>query len=182
MIVLTASLSLLGGAAIGWFAARNRAEKDPLRKHPVGMEEQDPYRLRDTVFTSGEHQLFSALSAILPTGYELFAKVRFGDLLDVTYGAGDRPEAYSRVMSKGLDFIICNDESHPMLAICLGETADSDRSERRYREFIDRVCAKVGLPLERLPVRAEYSVDELRQKVARYFQPQAMLAPQRVAA
>lgn len=182
MIFLTASLGLISGTAIGWFAARHRAEKDPLRKHPAGMEEQDPYRLRDTVFTSSEHHLFATLTALLPAGHELFAKVRFGDLLDVTYGAGDRPEAYSRVMSKGLDYIVCDAASRPVLAICLGETADSDRSERRNREFIDRVCAKVGLPLERLPIRAEYSLEELRQKLASYFPLQAMQVPQQAAA
>ena len=181
MIFLT-TVSLISGTAIGWFAARHRAEKDPLRKHPAGMEEQDPYRLRDTVFTSSEHHLFATLTALLPAGHELFAKVRFGDLLDVTYGAGDRPEAYSRVMSKGLDYIVCDAASRPVLAICLGETTDSDRSERRYREFIDRVCAKVGLPLERLPIRAEYSPEELRQRLASYFQPQAVGVPQQMAA
>lgn len=182
MIFLTTSLGLAAGAAIGWFAARRHAERDTLRKHPIGMEERYPYRLRDAVFTGTEHQLFEALSTLLPAGYELFTKVRFGDLLDVTYGAGDRPDAYSRVMSKGLDFLICNADGRPMLAICLGETADSDRSERRYREFIDRVCAKVGLPLERLPIRTEYSQEELGTKVARYFHPRAMDELRRVAA
>ncbi len=182
MIFLTASLAVVAGTGIGWFAARSRAEKYSLRKHPAGMEERYPYRLRDALFTGSEHHLFHALSALMPDGCALFPKVRFGDLLDVTYGAGDRPEAYARVMSKGIDFLICDAKSRPVLAIALGETADSDRSERRYREFIDRVCAKVGLPLERLAIREEYSHDELRMKVARYFHPQAMEAPRRVAA
>ncbi len=176
MIFLTTSLGLTAGAAIGWFSACRRAERATLRKHPIGMKERYPYRLRDAVFTSTERQLFGVLSTLVPAGYELFTKVRFGDLLDVTYGAGDRPEAYSRVMFKGLDFLICDVNGRPVLAICLGETAGSGRSERRYREFIDRVCAKVGLPLERLPIRTEYSQEDLRMRMARYFQPRAMEA------
>ena len=91
MIDLYIIPALLAGLGIGWLARpRGKQAEDPIRKHPPGMEESDPYRLCESVFTGAEAAFFNTLKPLVPHGHTLLAKVRFADILTVTYGAGDR--------------------------------------------------------------------------------------------
>lgn len=160
-------LGIAAGFAAGWFY-RDRAAGDPIRKHPRGMEENDPYRLCERVLTTPEAVFLEALQAILPAEHHVLTKVRLSDVLNVSYGAGDRGEAHARVNGKRLDFVVCDRTHAPILAILLGEPDD-----RRNREFIERVCAKVGLPLERIAAQPAYPESQMRGLAERMFQKMA---------
>lgn len=164
MTALYIILTLVAGAGIGWWLARllDTRNEDPIRKHPSGMEESDPYRLCETVFTSAESAFFNTLLPLIPQGHTLLAKIRFADLLAVTYGAGDRGLAHARAGSRSIDFLICDPKHHPRLAITLGEGDDP-----RSREFIQRVCEKIGLTTIRVPAQQRYLVEEMSALIAR---------------
>jgi hypothetical protein len=167
MSALYVFIGLLIGSALGWFAAqwwRRQAGRDPIRKHPRGMEEKDPYRLNPAVLTRTEDACYRALLAVVSPEHTVLAKVRLADLLQVNYGAGDRAEAHARIGNKSLAFLICDHSLAPKLAVSLVPAA-GDRTELQLAEFIERVCAKVGLPLITLPVTAAYPADEIRQSV-----------------
>jgi hypothetical protein len=170
MPVTFLTLGALLGLPAGWLLAqwmRARANRDPLRKHPRGMEEKDPYRLNPAILTRPEAACYQALSSVLPPDHVLFVKVRFADLLQVTYGAADRAVAHAKIGNKVLDFVVCDAALAPKAAISL-VPATVSRAESQTAEFISRVCAKTGLPLIQLPIAAEYSADE----IARVLHPQ----------
>lgn len=167
MIALYVLLAAAAGTATGWWW-RDRRSGDPIRKHPRGMDERDPYRLCERVLTTPEAQFFESLHAVIPDGFHVLTKVRLSDVLNVSYGAGDRGEAHARINSKRLDFVVCDRAHLPVLAILLGEPDD-----RRNREFIERICDKVGLRVETVAAQPAYSfgqvqalTERLEQKVA----------------
>ena len=168
MPALYVSIGLLFGSALGWFGAqwwRRYALRDPIRKHPRGMEEKDPYRLNPAVVTRTEDACYRALLTVVSPEYTVLTKVRMADLLQVNYGAGDRAEAHARIGNKSLAFLVCDHSLAPKLAITM-VPAEADRTEAQTAEFITRVCAKVGLPIVTLPVAADYPADVIRQAVA----------------
>jgi len=164
MIALYFLLGAGAGVAFGWWL-RDRQSGDPIRKHPRGMEEEDPYRLRERVLTTPEAIFLESLQAVLPEGYHVLAKVRLAEVLNVSYGAADRGEAHARVNGKWLDFVVCDAAHAPVLAVLLGEYED-----RRHREFIERICSKVGLPLERVSAQPAYPESQMRGFSERMFQ------------
>lgn len=126
------------------------------------MEESDPYRLCETIFTSAETAFFNTLRPLLPQGHTLLAKIRFADILAVTYGAGDRGLAHARAGSRRMDFLICDSAHVPRLAIILGESDDA-----KSRDFIQRVCEKIGLTMIRIPARQHYAAEEMSALLSR---------------
>jgi hypothetical protein len=167
MIAIYVILAAAAGIAVGWYW-RDRKSGDPIRKHPRGMEENDPYRLCERVLTTPEAVFLESLQAILPAGHHVLTKVRLSEVLNVSYGAGDRGEAHARVSGKRLDFVVCDGTHTPILAILLGEQDD-----RKTREFIERVCAKVGLSLERIAAQPAYPDSQMRSLGERMFQKMA---------
>lgn len=168
--VLCLSLGLAIGGAAGWFIARSRAAKasaDPIPKHPPGVEEKLPYSLRPSLLTNGERAFYDVLCSVLPDDYSVMLKVRLGDVVNVTYGAGNRQTAYGQVCSKSLDFVIANSELTPVVAIELVE-GNNDRNTARTREFVGGVLEKVGIPLESIPLRPHYEESELRAHIAKH--------------
>ena len=164
------TLGLAIGGVAGWFFARAKAGKasaDPIPKHPPGMEENEPYSLRVSVLTSGERAFFEVLRGVLPDEYSIFLKVRLGDLVNVTYGAGSRQAAYAQVCSKSLDFVICNTALSPVVAINLVD-GSLGRNATQTRESIERVLAKVALPIEHIPLRPSYDEAEMRQHITKH--------------
>lgn len=169
---VTYAAIMAGCTAIGWGAARlfgkGKKPADPIRKHPPGMEEPDPYRLCGAVLTPPEKAFYHALLGIVPVGGAVFAKVRLADLLHVSYGAGDRADARARIGNKSLDFVVCDGSLLPRVAICLDEGTD-DRERLRAREFVTRVCEKAGLRIERFPLQPEYPAGEISERIARHL-------------
>src|SRR5262245_52413408 len=123
MTALYIVLGVLAGFGLGWWLY-GRRRGDPIRKHPRGMEENDPYRLCERVLTTTEAAFLGSLQAALPPGFHVLSKVRLADVLNVSYGAGDRGEAHARVNGKRLDFVVCDAAHLPVLAILFGESED----------------------------------------------------------
>jgi hypothetical protein len=170
LIWLTLGLAI--GAATSWLLTRANAQKapaDPIPKHPPGMEEKEPYSLRSAILTPGERSFYEVMRSVLPSDYTVLMKVRLGDIVNVTYGARNRQEAYSHVCSKSLDFVICDSLLSPVVAVEIVD-GGSDRSVQRNREFVDRVLAKIQLPIERIPLRPEYEISELRAFFAKHIE------------
>ncbi len=164
MIALYLLLAAGAGLAAGWWL-RDRQSGDPIRKHPRGMEEEDPYRLCERVLTTPEAIFLESLQAVLPQGYHVLAKVRLAEVLNVSYGAADRGEAHARISGKWLDFVVCDAAHAPVLAVLLGEPDD-----RRNREFVERICTKVGLALECIPAQPAYPATQMDRLAERMFQ------------
>ncbi len=163
------------GSATSWFFLRGkaaRASADPIPKHPRGMEEKNPYSLRPSILTPGERSFYNVLVSILPESHSVFLKVRLGDLVNVTYGAKNRQEAHARACSKSLDFVVCDGNLLPIVAVELVD-GSPDRSSERTRDFVASVLEKASLAIEHIPLQQGYLESELRTLFSRHLPLQA---------
>jgi len=57
-----------------------------------------------------ERSFLGALEKVVGNGYQIFAKVRLADIVEVNQGLSSsaRQSAFNRISRKHLDFVICN--------------------------------------------------------------------------
>ena len=110
------------------------------------------YERTERFLSFAESAFLRALRAAVADEYEIFAKVRLLDLLNMKAGEG-RQAAFNRVQAKQLDFLLCErGTSRPVLAIELDDSSHQ-RSDRRARDaFVEEVLEVIGLPALRVPV------------------------------
>ena len=92
--------------------------------------------------------------------------VRLADLVYIERGTEKRQSYFNRIQSKHIDFVLCDrNDIKPILAIELDDSSHR-RADRIARdEFVDNALAQAGLPLLRVPVRANYDPAELRNQI-----------------
>ena len=120
-----------------------------------------PYTRTDCFFSPAEASFFAALRVALAEEYEIFAKVRLLDVLNVKPGQGWQA-AFNRVQSKHIDFLLCDRAtSRPVLVIELDDSSHQ-RADRKTRDaFLDKALEVVGLPVLHVPVTRAYDPREL---------------------
>ncbi len=129
---------------------------------PVSM-----YRARRTVLYRTEKALFYELGRQLPAGYYVFPKMRTADIVETQNGKG-----YfflrNKILPKHVDFVVCDGEFKPVLAIELNGSSRElpERAERD--ELMRTVFLAAGLPLEFIRVGEEYA-DVVREIFARHL-------------
>jgi hypothetical protein len=125
-----------------------------------------PYRRKDTLLTAAERSFYGVLQQATANDLDIFAKVRLIDLIWLPPGTHDRQRHINRVMSKHVDFVLCDPRtSSPLLII---ELDDSSHARRRDRdEFVDRVLEGARLPLLRVPAKHGYNPGELSEAIRR---------------
>ena len=125
-----------------------------------------PYRRKDYLLTKAERAFFDVLHPIVAKQLHLFAMVRLADLVYIERGIEKRQSYFNRIQSKHIDFVLCDrNDIKPILAIELDDSSHR-RADRIARdEFVDNALAQAGLPLLRVPVRANYDPAELRNQI-----------------
>ena len=118
-----------------------------------------PYRLNSKFLTPAEVEFFHVLQLARPQGTVLCPKVNLQDLFWVP------PNDYTarnRIDRKHVDFVLADDLSlQPLCGIELDDRSHQ-RPDRRERDrFVEAVFAATGLPLVRVPLRADYDPDKL---------------------
>jgi hypothetical protein len=128
-------------------------------------EHQPVYQAVDSLLTASERRFFDVLVDAVEHP-RIFAKVRLLDLLHVPRGLPGRQAHLNRVMSKHIDFVLCDHQSlRPLLVIELDD-ASHDRRDRRERdEFVDGALADAGIPVLHVSVASSYSAVELRRQI-----------------
>lgn len=133
--------------------------------HRVSSLPSLPYRRKDTLLTAAERSFYGVLRQATGDELDIFAKVRLIDLIWLPPGTHDRQSHMNRVISKHVDFVLCDPRtSSPRLII---ELDDSSHARRRDRdEFVGRVLEGAGLPLLRVPVKHGYNPAELSKAIS----------------
>ena len=121
-----------------------------------------PYARNKYVFSAAERSFYEILH-LLVGDHVVFAKMRLCDLVHVTKDSGAWQTNFNRINRKHLDFVVCNSDLSPVVAIELDD-ASHDADDRRDRDgFVDSVLAAAGLPLVRVRAKHGYVLDELRE-------------------
>lgn len=128
---------------------------------------QDGYRKRITLLDKREMAFFFELQEQLPNGFYVFPKMRIADILDATEGYGHRYRI-NKILPKHVDFVICNSEFKPIVAIELNGTSHQRQDRIERDALVKEIFAVAGMPLEVVNVGTDFS-----QSIAglnKYFQ------------
>jgi hypothetical protein len=107
----------------------------------------------------------------LVRGYRVLPKVQVSELIDETQPLECPLEDFERVRSKYLDFVICDAEYCPIVAIELERASDKAESRRQRNGLIDRSLAAVSFPILRLRAEREYQSEEAMEKLIGEIEP-----------
>lgn len=125
-----------------------------------------PYRKKDYLLTAAERSFYEVLRSIAGDDLEVFAKVRLLDLVYLPKGTENRQSHTNRVMSKHVDFLLCDRRNvSPLLAIELDDSSH-ERADRAERDtFVDEVFAAAGLPILHIATKRSYAPKELAELI-----------------
>ena len=127
-----------------------------------------PYVAAPALLTAAERTFYFALRQAAAADFQLFAKVRLGDIIQVERGVAGKRRlvALGRVASKHADFVLCDPRAfETALVIELDDKSHALPARRERDRFFDAALKVAGVPLLRVPVRRGYSPDELRQQI-----------------
>jgi hypothetical protein len=126
-----------------------------------------PYSRRNYFFSAAERSLYEILRRLTPE-HTVFAKVRLAELVYIRESV-PRQAHLSRIDRRQVDFVVCDKNLAPVVAIELDD-ASHQPAERRVRDqFVDEVLAAASLPVIHVPERAGYVLDEIHQLLAPYL-------------
>ena len=125
-----------------------------------------PYRGKKYLLTKAEVAFFNVIHPIVDKHMHLFAMVRLADLVYIARGTEKRRSFQNKVNQKHVDFVLCKrGDLKPILVIELDDSSHQ-RPDRQERDiFLEDVLKQANLPLLRVPVRANYDVEELKQQM-----------------
>lgn len=125
-----------------------------------------PYVRRERLVTKSELKFYRALKSCVQDDWAIFAMVRIADLIRVEKGAKNMRSWLNRILSKHIDFVLCDPSTlTPVLAIELDD-ASHNRPERQERDrFVNEAFKSAGLPLLRIDVQTTYEIKNLRDKI-----------------
>ncbi len=171
MASLFACLILLGLVAVAWagvealFSSKRqnapaiRPDWEPPKADPL------PYVKGKYFFSAAERSFFEVLTRLLPR-HTVFAKVRLADVVRVPKGISEWRAHHNRIDRKHLDFVICDTDLVPVLAVELDDSSHDLPRRQEQDDFVDRALAAAGFPIVHVRARRGYQPAELRALLA----------------
>ena len=127
-----------------------------------------PYVAAPALLTAAERAFFGVLRQAVGADYQLFAKVRLGDILQVESGVSGKRRfaAFGRISSKHADFVLCDPRTFAVVGVIELDDRSHQRPDRQERDrFFDAAMRTSGVPLLRVVAQRSYAVLELREAV-----------------
>lgn len=125
-----------------------------------------PYRKRDYLLTAAERSFYEVLCGIAGDQLHVFPKVRLLDLFYLPKGTENIQSHKNRVMSKHVDFLLCDRENiAPLLVIELDDSSH-EREDRKERDtFVDKALGAASLPILHVMAKRSYAPKELAELI-----------------
>ncbi|HEY8824600.1 MAG TPA: DUF2726 domain-containing protein [Candidatus Limnocylindria bacterium] len=132
---------------------------------PASSKAIYPYRRTPSLVTDAELSFYKALCDVIGHRYAVMAKVRLIDLC-AKVEKRENAAAFNQVVSKHVDFVLCDPENlRPVLIVELDDPSHF-RSERRKRDaFLDEVSRTIGVRLLRQFVSRWYDTGYLARRL-----------------
>lgn len=168
IVLLVAMLLLL--------ALIKRVFEPRTSKDDAASTEPLPFQRAYHLLSPAEREFHMALRQAIgeQSGLVIFAKVRLWDLLYLPGGTANRQGHQNRVDRKHVDFVLCDEESRPVLVIELDDSSH-EREDRRERDsFVDRVLKAAGLPILHVRCRRSYDARVLAQQIGSLIEESAL--------
>ncbi len=125
-----------------------------------------PYEPRKAIVTKSELRFYKSLRKAALDDWEVFAMVRIADLLKVTEHATNRRTWLNKILSKHIDFVLCDPNTLQAVVAIELDDVSHQRPERIERDkFVNLAFESAGLPLLRIPVEPSYKAREVRDLI-----------------
>lgn len=155
----------LGSMAFVVTRATPRSSSRTVSAHEAPEADGLPFSRRNHFFSAAERSFYEILRRITPE-HTVFAKVRLAELVSIQ-GTVSRQAHLNRIDRKHIDFVVCDKNMAPVVAIELDD-ASQDRADRRVRdEFLDEVLAAASLPV--IHLRRGCVLDEVHRLLSPYL-------------
>lgn len=134
----------------------------------LGARQRTPYARRRKLVTRSELAFYRVLRQAVNNEWEIFAMVRIADLLVVPSGTKNHRTWLNKVLSKHIDFVLCDKDTLEVLAgIELDDRSHSAPARMRRDQFVNGAFSDAGLPLIRFPVADGYDPAVVRKAIER---------------
>ena len=127
---------------------------------------QYPYKLKSSLLSANELDVYKRIKQILPTGTVIIPQVHYIEILDIKDENNQKYTAKNKVDRKSIDFVIFSEDNFsPLLGIELDDRTHEwiDRKEKDY--FENGVFNDVGLPLLRIRYSDTNNLENLRSLI-----------------
>ncbi|HEX7516302.1 MAG TPA: DUF2726 domain-containing protein [Chthoniobacterales bacterium] len=135
-----------------------------------------PYLKKQYFFSAAERSFYEILKRLAPAEHTVFAKVRLADLVYVSKGTASWQSHFNRINRKHLDFVLCNRDLAPLVAIELDDSSHDEEDRQSRDEFVDEVLAAAALPILHVRAKRAYNLDEVRRLLSPYVRVQSPAA------
>ncbi len=121
-----------------------------------------PYKLRDDFLSNAEISFYHVLRTALDGAGVICPKVSLAELFFVTEKK-DYQSYFNRIDRKRVDFVVCDAKTmKPWYAVELDDKSHQ-RADRQERDrFVETLFTRAGVKLLRVPVRASYTISEVK--------------------
>lgn len=133
-----------------------------VQRIAIGGKQSFPFAKRKYFFSAAERSFYEVLRRLVPN-HTVFAKVRLADVVRVTAKGSQWRSQQNRIDRKHIDFIICDADLAPALAIELDDSSHDDHKRRTRDSVVDGVLAAANIPIVHVKAQRGYQLDELRQ-------------------
>jgi very-short-patch-repair endonuclease len=123
-----------------------------------------PFSPRKRLLSKSELCFYEALRSAM-YDHVVFAKVRLADLIDANKRHRSWQANFNRVCAKHIDFVVCDDNSQPVVAIELDDKSHARLDHATRDAGKDRLLQAAGLQLIRVPTQAAYDFEAIRKLV-----------------
>jgi hypothetical protein len=129
--------------------------------------------LKQKYFFSVAERSFYEILRRLAFDYTVFAKVRLADVVHVSKGSGAWQSHFNRISSKHLDFLLCDQNLAPVVAIEFDDSSHDEKDRQSRDDFVDQVLASAALPIIHVRAKRGYALDEVREMLRPYTRVQS---------
>ena len=134
-------------------------------------DEPPHYHLSNSLFTFQESKFYLLLVQAVGNRYQIFAKVRLADFVWLANYPREQKYHRNQILCKHVDFLLCErGRFSPILIIELDDSSHKLPEHQTRDEFKNKLFEAVGLPLLRLDLQKEYSVQHIREQIDKKLQ------------
>ena len=115
-----------------------------------------PFFCRRSLLTQTERRFYDVLRSIVDE-QPVFLKVRLADLVAANEQHEKWLPNFRRICSKHIDFVVCDPELRPLVAIELDDRSHQRPDRQKRDEDVNRILELARLPLLRIFARKNYN-------------------------
>lgn len=118
-------------------------------------------KINATLLTKNELNFYRQLKTLIDR-YDLiiFSKVRIADIIST-----DSFSEFNKIRSKHIDFVICNQESCPLLFIELDDSTHNNYKNKKNDIKKDNIFYSAGFKIIRIKVQDNYNLEEIENRI-----------------